>query len=388
MTRARAVVPLYDEAMEELLHARSSEPPSSSAVEAPAAEGTLAARALAGHSPSARALANVGDSLAALAAGHAGAVTEPPASLRDRVLAAVIKANPVAPSAKAAPAPGLSPNEVLGRLHASSRDEPSRRALVERLGARGTDPDRATDWALERLIEQLGPLLGYEIVFVSTVVDDLTIHRVHRGFPAELGDLATVPRALSFCTHTVSAGEPFFVEDAASEAFFRPSELVLKLGARAYLGVPLFARLAPDQPPLALGALCGISRSPRPVFPEDIVFAQRFARLAQALVAHDDAELAALVADPRGYPRQVAPGPVVLAQRAFSDVVAAQRGRVAAGSVALGRLSPAAWPELRASLPESLVAGELEDGVGLLVPDSHPSATAVARIVGELERLG
>ncbi|MBK8936744.1 MAG: hypothetical protein IPM79_03590 [Polyangiaceae bacterium] len=78
MTRARAVVPLYDEAMEELLHARSSEPPSSSAVEAPAAEGALAARALAGHSPSARALANVGDSLGRSPRGTLAPSPSPP----------------------------------------------------------------------------------------------------------------------------------------------------------------------------------------------------------------------------------------------------------------------------------------------------------------------
>lgn len=379
--RVPLAAPLYDAAVEELLGGAS------------AVEGSLAARALAGHSPSARALANAGDFVAELAAGAVSAVTAPPHALRERVLAGARRARGAAASPAHHPAPIGSPSEVLGQLHALRAEEPARRALVERLEARGADTP--TDRALTRVIEQYGPLLGYEIVFVSTVVDDVTIHRVHRGFPPELGDLSVVPRALSFCTHTVSAGEPFFVEDAAKEAFFRQSELVTKLGARAYLGVPLFAPSSPPAgeveraaAPLAVGALCGISSAPRPVFPEDLALASAFARVAQALVAHDEVALAELVSDPRPYPVALGEGPALFGAAAFGAMVEAQRARANSSETHLARLSTQAWAEARAALPRGVVAGELDGGVGLLLPAAHPALGSLAPWLAGAERLG
>jgi len=382
----------------------------------PVSEERLIERALSGHSPSARALANVSDQVVALA-GHASqdGLTHrghgPSMGLRDRILrdvasippptfrsASAVLPSPVSPK----PTPGAlvsAPNEALGRLHAKHADEARRIEIIDRHGMRGGVGQEATDRALHLLIRQYSPFIGFEVVFVSTVVGDVTVHRVHRGFPAEFGNIDVVPRELSFCTHTVSSAEPLIVEDAAKEAFFRQSDLVQKFGCRAYLGVPLFAN------EVALGALCGISFSPQVIFPEDVSLAQRFARIAQALVTHDEAELEMLVVEPARYPTDrdanEAQGLVVLSREAFMSIVEAQRQRIGvASSTLLLRVPASEWAEVSATLPTTLVAGELEaragEGAvrGVLLPEDHPdfadlpSTPRLKALLDEAERLG
>ncbi|MBL8739552.1 MAG: GAF domain-containing protein, partial [Myxococcales bacterium] len=229
---------------------------------------SLAAAALRGHSPSARALVNASDVVVGVAA--TAPVPSPPGpALKDRILrtAAITARSKVAPEMPIV----SSPNEAVGVIHKKSED-PRRLQLIDALGARGAAlagaRELSTDRALEHLLEQLWPFLGFDVVFVSAVAGPDTIHRVHRGFPPEMGKMDVVPRELSFCTHTVSAAEPVVVEDAGREAFFRRSLLVQKFGARSYLGVPLFSRAGGET--VALGALCGISLTPRTISQEDV----------------------------------------------------------------------------------------------------------------------
>lgn len=433
MSRTRA--PLLDDAFDSLLAndtrnspAQQTDLPASSAApgsEHPISGERLIELALEGHSPSARALANEGDSVVALAESVAA---EPPSALRERILRGV-----TAPQTDPGPAlrtpsrtlkvptrstlplksgassslssgPGrvpiaatTSPNEALGRMHANLPEEARRKVVIDRHGMRGGVGQEATDQALRVLIDQYSPFLGFEVVFVSTVDGDVTIHRVHSGFPAELGDIDVVPRELSFCTHTVSSGEPFVVEDAAKEPFFRQSDLVRKLGARAYLGVPLFARAEDGGGDIPLGALCGISRSPQVIFPEDVVLAQRFARIAQALVTHDADELRRLVAEPAGYPTAAPGRPIVLSKGVFRDIVEAQRQRIgAAATTWLVTVPVEKWSALSTTLPPSLVAGVLSstEANGLLLPEDHPAFEQLVTLVdgsgvgGKRERLG
>ncbi|NUP11797.1 MAG: GAF domain-containing protein [Polyangiaceae bacterium] len=377
--------PLIDDAFEALLSSEESGEPVS--------EERLIERALSGHSPSARALANAGDTVVALA--ESAALPAPSTSLRDRILRDVAgpptRKSEGLPPVKPLPFPAerSSPSEAVARIHARLPTEPRRVEVIDRLGMRGGPGQEATDRALYLLIDQYSPFLGFELVFVSTVVGDVTIHRVHRGFPAHLGNLEIVPRELSFCTHTVSSGEPFIVEDAAKEAFFRQSDLVQKLGARAYLGVPLF------DGDIAVGALCGISSQPQVIFPEDIALAQRFATIAQALVRHDEAELARLIVEPDGYPGAAGEGrPVVLSNETFSGIVEAQRQRLGvADTTWLVRVDKDEWASVASGLPPTLVTGALGEDAqrgdrGILVPEEHPGFDALAGLARKGERLG
>ncbi len=415
MTRARADALLLEEAFEALSSesfsqiAESGErlkpdaPPSAERGEEDPAAPSILDRALAGHSPSARALANASDHVVALADLAASSIAaaptlvppaaapgpEPPARLRDRIMRDVqlppagggplsggplvrspsttqrssVDLRPVLPTSTT-----LVPNEAVGRMHAASAEEKRRAAAIEHHHMRGGAGQEATDRALRLLIDQYAPFLGFEVVFVSTVVGDVTIHRVHRGFPIELGNIDVVPRELSFCTHTVSAAEPLFVEDASKEAFFRQSDLVQKFGCRAYLGVPLFAE------EVALGALCGISFSAQAISSEDVTIAKQFAKIAEALVTHDEAAIARLIVDPVGYPSLAPKGPPILGASVFEAITAAQRGRAGAPPRTwLAQLERARFDALAPGLPASLLAGSSGGGVGILVPDAHPA---------------
>lgn len=362
-------------------------------------ERLIVSRALEGHSNEARALANQSDAVVWLAEACAPPEPAPPrkvSSLHERILRSVSSTRPAAEIRPPALPPSLGPSEAIGRMHATLPEETRRAQLLEKLGGRGGAGHEATDRALYLLIDQYAPFLGFEVVFVSAVVGDSTVHRVHRGFPPELGDIDVVPRQLSFCTHTVSAREPFLVEDSASEPFFRQSDLVQKFGARAYLGIPLFANDGVNGD-VVLGALCGVSATPRAIMPEDVELARRFARIAQALVTHDAAEVARLIAEPLRYPG-AAPQPatsVLLTAEAFDEIVAAQRRRVAVRPQPTWLLDVSSpdWDKL----PPTMLAGAVgpasagDAGAArrrVLVPESHPELERVAGMLEGAERLG
>ncbi|MFO0551568.1 MAG: GAF domain-containing protein [Polyangiaceae bacterium] len=394
--------------------------PATETATAAAPSAVLVHQAAAGHSGSARALANISDAIVALAES---AVDEdksqaprltPPDRLRDRILAAARQAVPSKPAADQPPQPEWraasharenGPSETLARMHKGGSDEALRARLVEQLGARGveqlakvgpvTRDQRATDHALTILIDQLAPFLSFEAVYVSTVVGGETIHRVHRGFPTDLGDVSVVPRELSFCTHTVSGDEPLLVEDASREAFFRQSVLVRTLGARSYLGIPLHVQ------GVAIGSLCGLSRSPRIITDEDVAFVAAFARVAEALIAKDENLLARWVRSTPavGDADSVLSPPIIYEAETFQAMVQAQRARVRglAGEVTR-RGQPLAGPTLFVDapgtllesklleLPPSVVTGALPaaSGHGLIVPARHPAVDRVEELIREL----
>jgi hypothetical protein len=374
----------------------------------------LAVRAAAGHSPSARALVNLGDSVVALAATAAapGSFAEPErlsSTLRSRIvssagqmsgqtLRSVTPASSVPPGSEGSipvrtKARTYRPaNETVGLMHRSAPGEAERLAKVHTMRAAGGPGEEATDHAIAQLLSQLAPFFDFEIVLVSAVTADRTVHRVNRGLPSD-GSLDQVPRELSFCTHTVSSGEPLVVEDASEEAFFRSSVLVRDLGARSYVGMPLRSGA------LVLGSLCAISRQPHRIRAEDIALMSRFARVAQALVTHDAAQLEALVVEPRPWPEtQGADGgpspisgmtPVLYSQAFMQDLLDAQRARGEAG-YRLVRMDRATWRGAVSRLPGSLPAGVVVDpvtgaeGATLLVAPTHPDFARVTAIAVEL----
>ncbi len=375
----------------------------------------LARRAAFGHSPSARALVNTSDSVVALAetafapvgssATLPSPLLAPPPALGSRIVssaASVIEGHTLRSGSPAQIRPGALPvrtkartyrpaNETVGVLHRSAPHEVERVARVQTLRAAGGPGEEATDRAIAQLLSQVAPFFDFEIVLVSAVTGDRTVHRVNRGLPAD-GSLDQVPRELSFCTHTVSTDAPFVVEDASAEPFFRSSALVRDLGARAYVGMPLRSG------DLVLGSLCAISRSPHRIRPEDLAVMGCFSRVAQALVTHDDARLAEIVVEPRPWPEtnghDGAPSPIsgetpVLYSAPFMQALLdAQRERDLDG-YRVARMDRTTWRGAVARLPASVPAGLVsdpsgDDQVALLLAARHPELSRITAVALDL----
>ena len=269
----------------------------------------LAARARGGHSPSARALVNASDLVVTLALSAPGA--DPAASLRERVLgrAGELVKSPASVSRRAStfpPEPTAVACEVIGLAHAELRDEVERQKIIDALGATGGPGHEAVDRALAAFLERVAPFMDFEVVLVSIVRDQRTFHRVHRGFPASYGNVDIIPRAASYCTHTVSGNEPLVVHDGRSEAFFRRGVMVSQMQAWAYLGIPVRANatsVPPSDPAEAaatqvtLGALCAIGTRPRTIIPSEVAFFSLMAEEVEAMVNGDAARLEAIRVD-------------------------------------------------------------------------------------------
>lgn len=273
----------------------------------------LLASAARGHSPSARSLVNASDAVVGLA------VSVPPKApsqrLRERLLTSVAAwpeaasrtddGTAAAPVSSAPPSGSalVSPCDALIAIQKSTESDQVRRLVVERRGAFGlahpsgqssTERARiaAEDDALRVLLEHLAAFVTFDVLFVSCVYGDTTVHRVHRGFPAAMGNVDVVPREVSYCTHAVAtaedglkAGAPFVVEDAESEAFFRRG-MVLGTGAKSYLGVPITV-IDDEHGEVAVGALCCVGGAPRRIDANDVRLNALLARRAQGVVRGD-----------------------------------------------------------------------------------------------------
>lgn len=249
-----------------------------------------------GHSPSARLLCNTSDAIVGLSLAVPPQVA--PSGLRDRLLNSLQKA-PSAPQAKPIEVEAtVPPCDVMCARHQADPTDLVRKEATERLHAYGLAHPRGKalsppwsqqvaeqDEALRVLLGHLAAFVTFEVLFVSCLYGDAIVHRVHQGFPEAMGNVDVVPRELSFCTHSVSAGVPLVVEDVSSEAFFRRGSLV-KTGASAYLGVPL-AIPGDGGKPVFMGALCCVSGTPRSISDCDVRLQALLARRAQAIVCGD-----------------------------------------------------------------------------------------------------
>ncbi len=258
-------------------------------------------RASGGHSPSARAVVNASDLVSSLAL--AADPAKPSLELRDRLLSIAslqsISGELEPPSARSASralsrlgGPIEAAHETLTRMHIGLPEDLERRRLIDELGAAGGLGHEEADAQIRALLDRMAPFVDYEVVLVSIVRGPDTVHRVHRGFPMEFGNVDVIPRAVSFCTHCVSADAPLVVHDAASEAFFRQSVMARQMGALAYLGVPIRASGATP-----LGALCCIGGKPRQILASEVELVAHFASEAEAIVTKDAATTAAIRAE-------------------------------------------------------------------------------------------
>ena len=129
-------------------------------------------------------------------------------------------------------------------------DESARLAALRRLRVL----DTGSEPQFEKIVALVRTLLAVPMAAVSLVDADRQWFKARSGL-AE----AELPRAGSFCTHTVDQCEPLVVADAEVDPRFKHSPLVL--GAphiRSYVGIPL---TMPDG--YRVGALCAIDTIPR-----------------------------------------------------------------------------------------------------------------------------
>jgi PAS domain S-box-containing protein len=147
-------------------------------------------------------------------------------------------------------------------------DSESRRlASVERYAIFGSLPEDDFD----KITRLVADVLKTSICLLSIVGETDIWIKSRTGL-----DIASVPRADSFCLDVVETGTPLIVPDACGDARFRDHPMVRELGMRFYAGAPL---MSPDG--AIIGTLCVFDRAPRPGFvSKDLSFLEQVAALA------------------------------------------------------------------------------------------------------------
>lgn len=343
---------------------------------APSDLESLGARAARGHSPSARAIVNAGDDFEALCI----AVPPPPRpgpTLREKVLARVASLVPRRDAnleTREALPPVLPSVEAVARLHIQAADDVLRREVVATIGARGGEGREAADAKLRHVLEQLSVFSLHEVVLVSALDGEDTVHRVHRGFPKEMGYVDVIRRLHSFCTHCVSGDEPLVVENAASEAFFRTSAAVEHMSVRSYLGIPI--RAAVEGGHIGLGSLCGLSARTIRMVGADVRLMSLFAARAESIVARG----IDIVTSDHGFVAKDGAPLASYPAEWFRSLCEASLGRSKTSFLAVG-------PKEAASVVGSdEVACIVDDAVWVLVGSSARAAELTAAGFGTAER--
>jgi GAF domain len=132
------------------------------------------------------------------------------------------------------------------------------------------------DADLDLILSTLVAVLDFPIGFIALVDDDAL------RFISRVGlDLTEVPRAASFCTHTIRNDGPLVVEDARLDSRYRSLPLVA--GAPylvAYAGVPIRPSAG-----YRIATLCVADMQPRHVGEAQKATLCRFAGLVERLIA-------------------------------------------------------------------------------------------------------
>lgn len=303
------------------------------------------AHAATGCSRCARALVNAREAVAELAVAEAPRAA-PAESLRARILARARPAAPPRPPAK--PRRFFDPSGELARLHIGGPGDAERAAEVDALGV-GTPPEGD---ACARLLAQIEYVIGFPLLFVSVVCGERVGCRVQRGLDARFGDMRDRRRETTFCTHTVSGGAPMIVPNAAEEPFFRGSNMVLRVGVKSYVGVPLTTSRG-----VTVGTVCAMDFRPRAVGPEIV-------RVLELFTEPVLAEIERARRPPEDRLPRTANGAPIHPARWFRALLAVEPHVPATLLVARG---PAAEALADAALDHEIAGRLADDTVGLLV---------------------
>jgi len=336
----------------------------------------LETRASEGCSVCARALVNAREMAVELTRALA------PATPRDRTREAVLerarhhlaaRRNTAPKGLPASKERAADPSAAVAHKHIAHPAEHERTAEIDRLRAHEQRPAEGT----QRMLSQLARFLDFKIFFVSIVRGERVGYRAQRGLPDNLHVFRELRRELSYCTHCVSAGAPFIIENAFAEPFFRNGKGATRFGIGAYAGVPL--RTARG---IVIGTLCALDFAARAVCPETIPLLEAFARRAVAEIERERTpELHHAVL------RATSPRGDVYSPSFFRDLIAAEHARPSAhGASALvtARIAGSSNASVLLNcIDEDETTGQLdESSFGILLPGA-----GVAAATERLERL-
>ena len=113
--------------------------------------------------------------------------------------------------------------------------------------------DTATETCFDDLMSLAADLCQTSLGAITFVGENDVFHKSTLGFSAP-----NVPRAASFCDHTIRQDEIFVVEDALADDRFRSNELIRETGIRFYAGAPVACSDGN-----ILGAVCVLAPEPR-----------------------------------------------------------------------------------------------------------------------------
>ena len=130
------------------------------------------------------------------------------------------------------------------------KDEEARLAALRRYDIL----DSGEEEQFQRIVELTATILGAPMAAITLVDAE------RQWFKASTGITATsVPRDITFCTHTIQQTEPLSIPDATADGRFSSNPMVTgDAHIRSYLGVPL---RTPEG--YNVGTLCAIDREPR-----------------------------------------------------------------------------------------------------------------------------
>ena len=122
--------------------------------------------------------------------------------------------------------------------------------------------------AFQELVTKCTETFGTPVAMISLLDGGMQYFLASVGLPGDLGDTG-MPRALSFCAHTVLNGnEGMVILDSSKDWRFAGAAPTAALGVRFYAGYPLVARNMenPTAEPVALGSICVLDLAPRESF--------------------------------------------------------------------------------------------------------------------------
>jgi diguanylate cyclase (GGDEF)-like protein len=131
--------------------------------------------------------------------------------------------------------------------------------------------DASSDRDLDRIVGLARVMLGVKMAAISLVDRDRQCFLSRQGLHS-----SETSRDVSFCTHTIQTEAPMVVTDAALDPRFLENPMVTgDPRIRFYAGVPLVSSDGH-----ALGALCALDPSPKPISTEQLAGLQELAGLA------------------------------------------------------------------------------------------------------------
>jgi hypothetical protein len=293
----------------------------------------------------------------------------PTASVRERLLASVRAKGLTPRGGGGKPRRFFDASGEVSRLHIGAPGDAERVAEIDLLQA--AVPSEGD--ACERFLAQIERIIGFPLLFVSVVRGERVGYRVQRGLAAGMTEMRDRRRETTFCTHTVSSGEPLVAPNTGAEPFFRGSNMVTRVGVRAYVGVPLTTSRG-----ITIGTVCAMDFRPRAVAPAVVRALELFTEPILAEVERARRMPAERVLrTTSGTPLHRAPW--------FRDLLAVEltlaraAGRPSALVVARGRDAEVLADAGREHEPAGRIA---PDAVALLVPgaDDRGGANRVAEI--------